>query len=95
LEDDEEAYYMSLVRYFQKEKCDVKNGGVYLERKSAELSKLELGKLEEERLEEEWAEKMARQEEKLAMEFVRIWNVEVREAKAAEMEVGEVVEIKA
>jgi hypothetical protein len=95
LEDDEEADYMSLVRYFQKEKCDANNGGVYLERKSAELAKLEFGKLEEERLEEEWAEKMARQEEKLAMKFVRIWNVEVREAKAAEMEVGEVVEIKA
>ena len=38
---------------------------------------------------------MALQEEKLVMKFVRIWNVEVREAKAAEMEVGEVVEIKA
>ena len=94
LEDDEEADYMALVRYFQKEKCDVKNGGVYLERKRAELAKLEFGKLEEERLEEEWAEKMALQEEKLVMRFVRVWNVEFREAQAAEMKVGEVVEIE-
>jgi hypothetical protein len=95
LEDDKEADYMSLVRYCQKEKCDVKNGGVYLERKRAELAKLEFGKLEEERLEEEWAEKMALQEEKLVMRFVRVWNVEFREAQAAEMELEKLSRLKA
>jgi len=97
LEYDEKVDYMSLVRYFQKEKVEVKKGETYLERierESAERAKLELERLEEEKLEKEWAEKMILMDKKFITKLVKAWKVEVREAKNAEMEVGEIVEIE-
>jgi hypothetical protein len=89
LEYDEEARYMSLVRYFQKEECGVELGKKKLE--SAELVKLQLTRHEHEK---EWAEKEMLEEERLKIKHVNARKVEFREAAIVEMSVGEIVEIE-
>ncbi len=89
LECDEEAKYMSVVRYFQNEGCGVKLGGKHME--SAELVKLELTRHE---YKKEWAEKGMLEEERPQIKHVNARKVEIREVAIVEMSVGEIVEIE-
>lgn len=89
LECDEEAKYMSVVRYFQKEECSVESGKKNVD--SAELVKLDLTRLEHGR---EWAGKGMLEEEKPKIKHVNARKVEIREVAIVEMSVGEIVEIE-
>jgi hypothetical protein len=84
LEDNKEADYMSLLRYLQKEKWDMKEDGEHMERRTAGFAKLEFREWEERR-ETELAQTTALQKEELRMKLVKLWSADVQEAKAAEM----------
>lgn len=98
LECDVNTDYMSLVRYVQKKKVEVKKGELYLdkiERQSAQRAKLESGRLQEDGLEKQWVKQMTAMEERIRIKLVEAWNVKVREARVVEPEVGEVFEMDA